>query len=841
MIQNNKKGAIFQKSLLHIVAIICFLAVTFIYFSPILDGKSLPQGDIQQYQGMSKELRDYYYKDGQSSEWTGSMFSGMPSYQIAVWGGTPNFLDYVEAPLKFLGNETAGPVFTGMLMAYILFCVMGIGFIPALLGAIAYSLSSYNIIIIDAGHITKAWAIAYMPLVVSGLAAAMRRKYLLSGILMALGLALQIKSNHLQITYYTAILCIFIYIGLIFNFVRTKNTSGLLKSSGFLALGVILALLCNLGNIYANYEMSQESMRGKSELTKTNSSDNKTSSGLNKEYAFAWSYGKMETLSLLVPDIHGGASGGMLSTDSHLYKTIKAEAPEAQLDSKGIQAQTYWGEQPFTSGPVYFGAIICLLFVLGMILIKNPIKWILFTATIFFIFLSWGSNFETFNDWFFYHFPMYNKFRAVSTALVVPALTMLIIAIWGLNEFIEDIDKNKKRLKKALYLSGTITGGICLLLLIVPSLFGLDFKSTNDAAWISEYPQWFYDALLADRKDLLMADALRSLIFIILAIGTLFTAIKSKHKSKINLAFIVLLILAIIDLFGVDKRYLNNDKFQSKLTYNTQKLFPQSEADKAILQDKQLSYRVLNLNNPFNETRTSYYHKSIGGYHAAKLKRYQELIDNNLQGEIKSIIQSFQTNNIDSIMLGFADNTALNMLNTKYIIFSPDQPPLYNPYALGNAWFVENFKFADNADQELIALKTLNPQQTAIVDKKFESELSGLSIVNDSTAKIELIKYAPNELKYKSSAATEQLAVLSEIFYPKGWQAYIDGKPVSHLRADWTLRAIRVPAGQHEIEFKFVPHNYKTARVVASVSSAILILLVISALVSLFARKKNSI
>lgn len=835
MIQQKKTAM--QQILPHVFAIVCFLAVTFVYFSPMLEGKVLPQSDVQQYKGMSKELSDYYYNEGESSAWTGSMFSGMPAYQIGVWGGSPNFLDYLEMPVKALGSSSAGAVFTGMLMAYILFCIMGIGFLPAVLGAIAYSLSSYNIIILDAGHVTKAWCIAYMPLVIAGMAAAFKRKYLLNGLLMGLGLALQIKNNHLQVTYYTAILCAFLYIGLLINDIIKKNLAGFAKATGALAAGVIIAVLCNLGNIYANYEMSKESTRGQSELSKPTNSE-KQSSGLDKDYAFAWSYGKAETLSLLVPDINGGASGGWLSPNSNLYKAIQTNAPQAQLEAKGIQAQTYWGDQPFTSGPVYFGAIICFLFVLGMFVIKSPIKWVLLASTIFFIFLSWGHNFEGFNDWFFYHFPMYNKFRAVSTALVIPALTMIIVAVWGLKEFLEETEE-KKKLQQSLCISFGITAGISLLLWIAPGIFGLSFSSENDQQWMTQVPDWYYTALIADRKDLLSSDAIRSFFFILLAGATLLATLKMKgNKQQVAFyATLGLIVLVLIDLWNVDKRYLDNDKFQSKLAYNTNQPFPQTAVDHAILQDKSVSYRVLNLNNPFNETKTSYYHKSIGGYHAAKLKRYQELIDYRLQPEINRIIKSFDSQNIDSITNTFKANTALNMLNAKYIIFHPEQPPLQNPYAMGNAWFVEDYTFVDNADKEIESINTINPLKTAVLNKKFEADLSGFKIAPDSTAHIELTEYKPNLLKYKSSSKTEQLAVMSEIYYQNGWEAYVDGKETAVYCADWTLRAIRVPAGEHEIEFKFVPHKYNTARTVASISTAALLLLLIGGIASAFIRK----
>lgn len=837
MIQQKKSTL--QQILPHVFAIVCFLAVTFVYFSPLLQGKVLPQSDVQQYKGISKELSDYYNNEGESSAWTGSVFSGMPAYQIGIWGGAPNFLDYLEMPVKALGSSSAGAVFTGMLMSYILFCIMGVGFLPAVLGAIAYSLSSYNIIIIDAGHVTKAWSIAYMPLVIAGMAAAFRRKYLLSGLLMGLGLALQIKNNHLQITYYTAILCAFLYVGLLINDILKKNWGGFAKATATLAVGVIIAVLCNLSNIYSNYEMSKESTRGQSELSKPTQNE-KQSSGLDKEYAFAWSYGKSETLSLLVPDVNGGASGGWLSPSSNLYKAIQTNAPQAQLEARGIQAQTYWGDQPFTSGPVYFGAIICFLFVLGMFVIKNPVKWVLLAATIFFVFLSWGHNFEVFNDWFFYHFPMYNKFRAVSTALVIPALTMIIVAVWGLKEFLEETD-NKKQLLQSLYISLGITAGICLLLWIAPGIFGLSFSSANDQQWMTQVPDWYYNALIADRKDLLSSDAIRSFFFILLAGGALLATIKLKgNKQQIAFyATLGIIVLVLVDLWNVDKRYLDSDKFQSKLSYNTNQPFPQTAVDHAILQDKSISYRVLNLNNPFNETKTSYYHKSIGGYHAAKLKRYQELIDYRLQPEIDRIIKSFDTQNADSIINSFKANTALNMLNAKYIIFHPEQAPLVNPYAMGNAWFVNEYTFVDNADKEIESIGTIDPHTTAVINKKFEQDLSGFKIIPDSTARIELTEYKPNLLKYRYSAKTEQLAVMSEIYYQNGWEAYVDGKETPIYCADWTLRAMRVPAGEHEIELKFIPHKYNTARMVASISTGVLLLLLIGAIASAFLRKEK--
>ena len=831
----NKEKSFAGKILPHVGAIIFFLIITFVYFSPVLEGKVLFQSDVSQYTAMSNELRTYYNEEGVASVWTGSMFSGMPSYQIGIWGDNPNLLNYLEMPLKLFSSNTAGPVFAGMVMAYILFVIMGFGVIPSMLGAIGFSFGSYNIIILEAGHVTKAWAIAYMPLIMAGFLIAFRKKYLLGGLLMALGLALQIKNNHLQITYYTGILCIVLYTGFLIAEIIRKDYKLLLKATGVLAIAVIIAVLSNAYSFYSNYEMAQESIRGKSELSQPAELE-KQSSGLDKEYAFQWSYGKAETFSLLIPNIHGGESGGKLGTSSNLYTQLRANG--AQVPADGIQAYTYWGDQPFTSGPVYFGAIVCFLFVLGMIIIKSRMKWALLAATILFVFLSWGRNFEFFNDWFFYYFPLYSKFRAVSMALVIPALTMLIVAVWAIKEFFA-LDDNKIK-QKVLYISGGVVGGLCLLFGVLPEVV-FNFASDFDIQWRSQYPDWFYNALLRDRRDLLTSDAIRSFIFVFLSVLVLWASTKTKMEKtqKATICSAILTILVLCDLWGVDKRYISNDKFQDK-AISTKQMYAQTNADKYILQDKTPSQRVLNLNNPFNESNTSYYHKSIGGYHAAKLKRYQELIEYHLHPEINTIIQSFQTSDIDSIMASFRDLPALNMLNAKYIIFSPEQPPLVNPYALGNAWFVSEYSFVNNADEEIQAIGSLNPLTSVVVDKRFENELSGLNIVPDSMATITMTLYKPDRVEYISKSNNEGLAVFSEIYYKNGWEAYINGEPASHFCANWTLRAMRIPAGEHKIEFKFVPHGYYASVAISRVSSGLMILLLLGSCV-IYVRKNLNV
>lgn len=866
----NQEKSLISRILPHGLAIIGFLIITIVYFSPVFMGKVLPQHDTTQYRATAKELSDYYQNEGQTSEWIGSMFSGMPAYQIGVHGGSPNFLDYLEKPFNALGHKDAGPLFMGMLMAYLMFVVMGFRPSIAVLGAIAYGLSSYNIIIIAAGHVTKAWVIAYMPMVVAGMMALFKNKILLSGLLIAFGLALQLKNNHLQITFYTGLLCVVLYVYYTVITLMKKEVKTWLKASGVLVAAVTLGILCNLGNIYANYEMGKTSIRGKSDLTislipKTEN-ENSADAGIDKdkEYAFAWSYGKAETLTLLVPNVYGGASKGYDESSKSYNALLSNGVPADNAQNIRQSIPQYWGEQSFTSGPVYFGAIICFLFVLGMIIIKDRMKWVLFGATLFFLFLSWGSNFIGFNDWFYYNFPFYNKFRAVSMALVMPAITMLIIAIWGIKEFLEG-NTDKKKLTKALYISTGIVGFLCFILWVAPTTF-FNFTSQADDMWKTQLPDWYYNAIIQDRKDLLTADAFRSLVYIILTAAILWITLQMKSdKQKIGTyASLAIAILVLSDLWGIDKRYLNSDSFEDKNTYQNN-TFKKTVADDFILRDTHPSYRVLKIGNPFNDAGPSYYHKSIGGYHAAKLKRYQEMIEFSLGNEVSMVqnesaqifnsqLQKLQQAHqqglnpdfgqlsvivSDSIAPLLQKATVMNMLNTKYIIFHPELPPIINPYAMGNAWFVSEYELVDTPDDEIKSLKTLNPLQKAIISKKDEAELNGLNIVPDSSATITLTEYKPNRLTYKSKTANEQLAIFSEIFYANGWQAYIDGTPAPHYCADWTLRAMRIPAGEHEIVFKFEPHDYWTARHIATASSGILVLLLIGALVSLFLDKKR--
>lgn len=808
----------------HTGVIAFFILLVSIYFAPgIFNGKAIPQGDMEKAIGMSQELREYYEKEGKSSAWTGSMFSGMPAYHIYIFGGPQNFLSLLEKPIKAIDYQGASALLVGLICFYILMCVLGVNVWLAIAGAIAFAFASYNIIILHAGHITKAYVIAYMPLTIAGMLLVFKEKWLLGGVTTILGIALSIRNSHIQITYYLAIFCFILFLGYLFANIKKKNYVIPAKVSGLFLICILIGVLPSLGSLYSNYEMSKESTRGKSELTSvTTGNTEKVSSGLDMDYAFAWSYGKAETMTLLIPNFYGGSSGGELGKDSELYKAMKANRMQV---GKTIQTATYWGDQPFTSGPVYFGALVCFLFVLGMFVIKNPLKWWILGASVFFIFLSWGRNFMAFNEFMFHYLPMYNKFRTVSMSLVIPSMTFVIIGIWGLKVILlQEVDK--KKLLKSFYWAFGIVGGLCLVFWIMPGAF-LDFRSPNDVQY--QFPDWYYNALLQDRESLLKKDAFRSFAFILLGAALIFWFIKSKNAANIaKYVSIGFVLLILVDLWTVDKRFVNYDSFVPKKSVNS---FKKTNADNFILQDKDPSYRVLNLNNPFNESNTSYYHKSIGGYNAAKLRRYQELIDYRISGEINQIINAFQQVRTyeDLENMPVLQNTiGLNMLNARYIVFNPEQPPIINPHAYGNVWFVEDYELVEDADAELAALNRINPLKTAVVDRHFADNITGFSFSKDENATIEMISYEPVRVRYKSHTSSDQLAVFSEIYYPHGWEASIDGEPVEHFRADWTLRSLIVPAGEHVIEFKFVPKTYITMSRIASVSSLLILLMLIA-------------
>lgn len=815
----------------HVAALILFLVLSLVYFSPaVFDGKVIRQGDNIKAAGQGGSQVDKYAKTaepGEFSIWSDAMFSGMP-YGPGYGNPAPELPSYsiVDNMLKQPGYFHAAMIFTGLVCFYLLMCIMGVSWWLAIAGAIAFAFASYNIIIIEAGHIVKAYVIAYMPVTLAGMFLLFKRKWLWGAVLFLLGVAFSLANGHIQITYYLVLLCLFIYLGYSIKMIREKLTADWLKTSLIMLACVILAVLPNAKHMYSNWDLGEHSIRGASELTPKPDETGKVekaSSGLDKDYAFQWSYGWKELLTVLVPDVYGGSSGGTLDSSSELYKELKKNGAQV---GKEVQTYTYWGDKIFTSGPVYFGALVCFLFVLGMFVIRNPMKWWLLAGSVFLTFLALGRNFDAFNDIMFHYLPLYNKFRTVEMALVIPGLVFPIVAIWGLKEILAE-KVEEARLKKGFLWSLGITGGICLLLWVMPSML-LDFRSAYDAQFQSQVPEWYYTALLMDRASLASADALRSLIFILLGAALLVWFWKSKNKKSTGMfvsAGIALLIL--VDLWTVDRRYLNDSNYVKE---KPQETYKESVADREIFKDTDDSFRVFGLNNPWQETTVSYFHHSIGGYHAVKLRRYQELIDHRLDIEYRNIVGALQkAQSVDDIYSVLAASPSLNMLNTRYIIYNPDQAPIRNPYAFGNAWFVDKVDIVENADAEIEALNTINPLQTAVVDKRFAKELEGFTPHKDSTASIVLEKYRPSRLTYKTKADSEQLAVFSEIYYQPGWKAFVDGKEVPHFRVDWILRGMLIPAGEHTVVFEFYPDTYVLAANISAYSSFLILLLLIVA------------
>ena len=811
-------NTVVKKSIPHLVAIAIFALLISIYFAPSLfQGKTIQQDDMQNTVGMSQELTQYYQKEGGKSAWTGSLFSGMPAYNIFVFGNPPNFLSYLEKPILSVDYWGASMILVALICFYILMCVMGVKRWLAIAGSIAYAFTSYNFIIVMVGHITKMYAIGYMPLTVAGLILLFRKNWLWGTVLLCLGISFSFMSSHIQISYYLALFSVLLFIGLSFQEFKAKNYVSWVKITGCILFAILISALPSLGNLYSNYEVSKESVRGPSELSSVSEDTNsKPSSGLDIDYAFAWSQGKGELLTLLVPNAYGGASGEIVGSDSQFYKTYKSLGGRV---GKNFKAPTYWGDQPGTAGPVYFGAVVCFLFVLGIWVIQNPLKWWLLGISVFFIFLSLGRNLAAFNEFIFHYLPLYNKFRVPSTTLVIPALIFPLLGFWGLKQ-IGDEKIDAARLKKSLIWALALTGGLCFLLWVAPGMF-LNFVSPQDEQ--IQIPQ-LIDAILADRKAMASSDALRSLVFILLSGGLIFYYIQTSNKKNGWLVLSMgILALVTIDLWGVDKRYLNDASFSKQK--NTE-AYKKTASDESVLQDRSPSYRVLNLSqNTFNEAHTSYFHKSIGGYHGAKLRRYQELIERRISNEIKTIASAFQTAaSVGDLQDVFQKTPTLNMLNAKYIIYHPDQPPLVNPHAGGNAWFVDSVLFVANADREIEALNRINPLTTAAIDERFASLVTQPTEQPAADASIQLLDYKPNILKYKSHSPSDQIAVFSEIYYPHGWKVFIDGKPSAHYRANWTLRAMNVPAGDHAIEFRFEPDRYNLLNKIASIASLFILL-----------------
>ncbi|MCX2741311.1 YfhO family protein [Pontibacter anaerobius] len=797
----------------HAIAVLIFLILTAVYFSPVLfQDKGLAQHDILQFKGGAKEIQDYRERTGEEALWTNSMFGGMPAYLIQTkfpgdWSG------YIHKILTFDLPALAGNIFITLICAYILLVAMGMSTWLAIIGAVAFSFTSYNLIILEAGHNTKSLTIAYIPMVLAGLIYALRKNLWVGAALFAVGLTMNLHFNHLQMTYYMLLLVLVFAVVEIIYAVKHGTIAELLKRGMVLLVAAILAVGVNFGRLYTTAEYSEYSIRGKSELTQPNNGDN-VGSGLDREYAFNWSYGVSETMTLLIPDFYGGSSSAPLDTDSETYEAFlkmgAAPAQAEQLVKQGLPM--YWGAQPMTSGPVYVGAIVVFLFVLGLFIVDRRWTSWLVAGTILSILLAWGKNFEAFNYFMFDYFPLYNKFRAVASALVIAQITIPFLAILALWKLINERSQIKE-LDKKLLISAGITAGISLLVWLFAGT--ASFVSAADQQLIQA--QFPIDAIRADRESMMRSDAFRSLVFILLAAALLYFYVKNKLSATVAMAGVGILVL--VDLWSVDQRYLNNGDFERRVEAN---FFQPTPADQMILQDTEdksrgLSYRVINLPNPFNDARTSYFHKSVGGYHGAKMRRYQDLIDRHIA-----------QNNLE----------VLRMLNTRYAITgNPKQPVQRIPDALGNAWFIEEVKPVQSPDEELEALTMFDAGATAVVDvNKFPVERRYFSA---DDANIKLTEYEPNYLKYEYEAAKEGLVVFSEIYYPEGWQAYLDGEPVDHFRANYVLRAMEVPEGKHTIEFKFAPQSYYTGNTVSLISSILLVLVVAGAI--FYAVKKEPV
>lgn len=799
----------------HLIAFAVFLGITLAYFSPVLKGKVLAQHDVVQSRAMAKEITDYYYEDGKVTRWTGSMFSGMPADQI--WAAYPNNIGgYVLRAFKFVFPRPVNLFLLYMIGMYILLISLGCSSWLSIIGSIAFAFSTYNITIIEAGHLSKVKALAFIAPIFAGIWFVFKKKYWHGMALISIFLALQIRSNHVQITYYM-VLCIAVWaIYELVMGIKNKRIPDVLKAGAFIALAFVLGILPNTSMLWSTYEYSKETIRGKQELAEKKIDGD----GLDKDYALSWSYGKAETFSLLIPRFSGGASSEALDESSATYKALTEMGVQKRQAQQFVnQMPTYWGAQPFTSGPAYFGAIIIFLAVLGLFVIKNPAKWWLLSSFLLCLFLSWGKNLQWFYDIFWNSLPMFNKFRSPTMIISVGNVAVIWLAIWGLKSISDE--PIWKKWKPAVFRSLGIVGGLCLIFwLLGPSLF--DFQGPKDEQFRQQMVQMsksqdFGNAVLAgiidDRAGMMKADALRSLVFILLAFGVLFLLLTNKIKS--NIAAMIISGLVLIDLWSIASNYLNKDDFVKEV--NREGMYTPTEADRLVLEDSDKHFRVLNLAvNTFNDAIPSYHYKTIGGYHAAKLKRYQDLIERHISPEMQRLQN------------GFENTPVLNMLNTKYLVTSKEKSGVFkNDYCLNEAWFVDNFKYVNGADEEIEALNNFNPKTIAIVDEQFKSYLADFSPGKDLQRGIVFTNYLPDEISYKSRSEKEQFAVFSEIFYKgnEDWKAYIDGVETEFIRVNYVLRAMRIPAGEHEIVFKFRPKAYFTGEMISLFGSVLLVLL----------------
>ena len=800
-----KKIDFYKDVLPHAVAVLVFLVVTVLFFNPVFfDNKTLDQHDIQQFQGSSKSIADYRAATGEEALWAPSMFSGMPAYLVSLrWSDGP--VVWVKRILSLFLPHPIANIFLAFLCYYILLLSFGVRPYLAIAGGLAFGLSSYVIIGLGAGHSARIGAIAFMPLVMAGIHLTFSKKRLIGFAVAALGLALHLRENHLQITYYL-MLIVLVYglVQLIYAY-REKRIKDFFTNIVILIPAVVVAAGSFFGQFWAIKEYEQYSIRGPSELVKPNSTE--AVDGLSKSYAFSYQYGIWEPSSLLIPNFYGGITKEPAFVNDQNSETYKAlvNSSDNQLANQLVNyTSTYWG--PGSGGAYYAGSIIIFLFVVGILLADKKYVWWLVPLAVLSIFLSWGDSFSTFNYFLFDYLPGYNNFRSFSFGLIIILFTMPLLGMIGLEKFLST--ELTKDIKRKLLIAFGATGGVCLLVLLFAGMGS--FVREGE----SELPAWFLKALHADRRSLLRDDAFRSLAFITSIFIMLYFNVGKKVSALGFYAFLIFMVT--MDLSIVDKRYFSKDKFQGK---RDNAFIVPTNADQAILQDKSY-YRVYSLKGPFLEARTSYFHHSLGGYHGAKLRRYQDLYDSCIIPQTAKLAGDWQARKLEYDKYG-----AINMLNAKYIVYGTEANNIIvNPAAVGNAWFVKEFAQVSSPTEELKRTGEVDTRNVAVIDNsKFKTQ--DLKFTFDSTASILLKDFTPPHIKYESQTSTDGLAVFSEIYYPQGWHAFIDGKETEILRADYVLRALAVPAGKHEIEFKFEPKPYLIGNKVTLASSWVMLLI----------------
>ncbi len=850
MTDKTDKG-IFKKILPFILAVAAFIIVGYAYAPYTLDafgGKVVNQSDISSWKGMSKEIVDWNNAHPEDpTYWTNSMFSGMPATTISViyHGDLTKYL----YDLLFVGQRPASYLIVCMVGAFLMFLAFGVNIWLAVLGAIAVAFCSYNMQIIQVGHNTKMVAIAFMPWVIAALVYAYRKNWLLGAALFGLALSFQIKANHPQITYYLALIILGFAIWQLLKAAKEKSWGRFIKTSAAVLVAGLLGAAANINHLWPTYEYGQQTMRGGSELSvgadkgaDKAASGKKTRSGLDLEYATQWSYGIEETPNLFIPDFNGGASSGALTSSSEVYRLLtgKYNYPQGQALEFVSHLPLYWGPQSFTAGPMYMGAVFIFLAIFGLFVVKGGVKWWLAGVSLLAVVLAWGYHFMAPTEFFFNYMPMYNKFRTVSMILVILQITVPILGILAIDRAInpaKNPDYDGKKVSKALLWAMGICGGFALIFALVPSIAG-SFSSPYD----SQIPGELAGAIIQDRMGLLRADAFRSLVFVLLAGLLVWLVLKKKIKEVWFYAGMIVLVLA--DMWTVDRRYLSEKDFVTDREFSSP--LEKRAVDNYILEnDNDPNYRVFDLSvDPFNNAYTSYHHKTIGGYSPAKLQRYQDLIDRYIRNEQADIISSLQgISTYEEASAALKYYPVLSMLNTRYIIISPDVYPLVNPYAQGNCWFVGNVVEAQNADEEIEKLGTIDPRTQAVVSKDFIAANPDLKNLSGEFASIYLTSYAPNRLTYHYSSTAPQAAIFSEVYYP-GWKAVLrteDGKEteLDVFRANWILRGLMLPEASGEITFTFKPESFVKGEKYSLAASSVLLLLLIAA-IALSLRKKKS-